>query len=61
MINAYSIFGATTLLVPSNYNVKVNSTAILGGNDNKVQSANDDNQTTIYINCLSVLGGCEIK
>ena len=61
VINAYSIFGGTSLLVPDNYNVKVNSTAILGGNDNKVHNEENKKQKTIYINCLSIFGGCEIK
>jgi len=60
-INAYSIFGGTTLLVPSNYNIKVNSSAILGGNENKSNNKENSKQKTIYINCLSVFGGCEIK
>jgi len=60
-INIYSIFGGTTLLMPNNYNVKVNSTAILGGNDNNVKNEYNDKQKTIYINCVSVFGGCEIK
>lgn len=60
-INAYSIFGGTTLLVPNNCNIKVNSHAILGGNDNKATNEHSSKQKTIYINCLSVFGGCEIK
>lgn len=61
VINVYSIFGGATLLLPSGYNVKVNSTAVLGGNDNKVNNQYDEKQKTIYINTVSVFGGCEIK
>lgn len=61
VINAYSVFGGATLLVPKNYNIKVNSSAILGGNDNKATNEHSSKQKTIYINCLSVFGGCEIK
>lgn len=60
-INVYSIFGGTDLLVPSDYNVKVNSTAILGGNENKVNNVYKEKQKTIYVNCVSIFGGCEIK
>lgn len=60
-INVYSIFGGTTLLVPSNCNIKVNSSAILGGNENKTNNKNSSKQKTININCLSIFGGCEIK
>lgn len=61
IINVYSIFGGTTLLLPKDYNVKINSTAILGGNDNKVNNEYNEKQKTIYINCTSIFGGCEIK
>lgn len=61
VINTYSIFGGVTLLVPTGYNVKVNSTAILGGNDNKVTNEYNEKQKTIYINAVSIFGGCEIK
>lgn len=60
-INVYSIFGGTTLLMPEGFNIKVNSTAILGGNDNKVKNEYKSKQKTIYINCMSIFGGCEIK
>lgn len=61
VINAYSIFGGTSLLIPEGYNIKVNSTAILGGNDNKVNNEYNPKQKTIYVNCTSIFGGCEIK
>ena len=61
VINAYSIFGGTTLFVPEGYNIVVNSTAILGGNDNKAHNQFSEKNKTIYINCVSVFGGAEIK
>ena len=61
VINVYSIFGGTTLLLPKDYNVKVNSTAIIGGSENKSNNQYSETQKTIYINTTSVFGGCEIK
>lgn len=61
VINAYSIFGGTSLLLPTNCNVVVNSTAILGGNDNKCANEFKEGNKTIYINCVSIFGGAEIK
>lgn len=59
-IDVYSIFGGTTLILPSEYKIILNSTAILGGNENKA-SSNEDGTYTIYINAISIFGGCELK
>lgn len=61
VINVYSVFGGTTLLVPENYNIKINSTAVFGGNENKTKNKFDEKKKTININCVSVFGGTEIK
>lgn len=59
-IDVYSIFGGTTLILPKDYKVVLNSTAVLGGNENKA-STNEDGKHTIYINAISVFGGCDLK
>lgn len=60
VINASAIFGAVDIVVPKGVNVKVNSTSIFGGADNKVKNKKD-NKLTIYVNCTCLFGGIEIK
>lgn len=57
-IQACAIFGGIDLFVPSNVNVKVNSTSIFGGTSNK--AAVHDNAPTIYISGTCIFGGIEI-
>jgi len=61
IIDANSIFGGVDLVMPEDYNVVVNSFAVFGGNDNKIDRKFDDSKKTIYINCVSIFGGAEIK
>lgn len=61
VINAYSIFGGATLLLPEDYNIILNSSAILGANENKVKNDFVEGRKTIYINCISIFGGTELK
>lgn len=61
VINVYSIFGGATILVPDGYNIIMSSSNVFGGNDNKTRNKYDEKQKTIYINCISVFGGTEIK
>lgn len=60
-IDANSIFGGIELFMPEDYNVVVNSFAIFGGNDNKINKAYDKDKKTIYVNCISIFGGTDIK
>lgn len=60
-INVYSIFGGADIWVPEGYNIVMNSTAVFGGNDNKTKNAFKEGNKTIYINCVSVFGGTEVK
>ncbi|HPF83279.1 MAG TPA: LiaF-related protein [Bacilli bacterium] len=60
-IDANSIFGGIDLRVPDDYNIVVNSFAIFGGNENKADKKFDEKRKTIYINCVSIFGGTEIK
>lgn len=61
VINATSIFGGITIYVPDDVNVKINSTAILGGVDDKRKKKALDFKYTVYINATSMFGGVEIK
>ncbi len=62
VINTYSIFGGIDILVPEDVKVKVKSTAIFGGVDNKHNSTNEkENVHTVYINALCLFGGLDVK
>ena len=62
VINVSSIFGGTEIYIPEDVKVKVKSTSIFGGVDekkkNKIESAEAH---TIYINATCLFGGAEIK
>ena len=60
LINASGIFGGVTILVPEDVNVKVKSTSLFGGVDNKIKN-NNTNSKTIYINATCLFGGVDIK
>ena len=47
--------------MPQNVNVKVKSTAIFGGVDNKIKNDKQDNIPTIYVNAFCMFGGVDIK
>ncbi len=61
IIDASSIFGGITIFVPNNVIVKVTSTSIFGGVDNKAKKNNEKDAKTIYINTNCLFGGVEIK
>lgn len=61
VINASSIFGGITILVPNNVNVKVKSTPIFGGVENKTINNKGENIPTIYISAFCLFGGVTIK
>lgn len=60
VIKASSIFGGITIIVPKDVNVKVKSTPIFGGVNNKT-IYNKDNKKTIYIDAFCMFGGIDIK
>ena len=61
VINASSIFGGITIWVPNNVNVKVKSTPIFGGVENKKTYIENSEAHTIYINATCLFGGVNIK
>ena len=62
VINASAIFGGIDIYVPYGVNVKVNSTAFIGGvSSGKDCSNNPANPYTLYVNATCLFGGVEIK
>lgn len=61
VINANAIFGGIDITVPNNVNVKVKSTPIFGGVDNKIKTQYNDSLPTLYINSFCMFGGVDIK
>lgn len=62
VINTSSIFGGTEIYIPENVKVKVKSTSIFGGVDEKKQNKIENTDAhTIYINATCLFGGVEIK
>ena len=61
IINAYSVFGGTDILVPDNIKVSVSSTSFFGGVDNKKKNNDSTSDITIYVNAICIFGGVDIK
>ena len=61
LINASSTFGGIEIYVPSNVKIKIKSTSIFGGVENKANTKADENSHTIYINGAALFGGVEVK
>ena len=61
VINASSIFGGIELYVPQNVKIKIKSTPIFGGIENKAKTEATENSPVIYINGTTIFGGIEIK
>lgn len=61
VINANAIFGGIEIRVPTGINIKVKSTPIFGGVDNKTKTEYNESLPTLYINGVAMFGGVEIK
>ena len=62
VINVSSIFGGTEIIVPENVKVKIKSTSMFGGVDEKRKNKSDNQESnTLYINATCLFGGVEIK
>ncbi len=61
VINANAIFGGIEIRVPSGVNIKVKSTPIFGGVDNKTKTEYNESLPTLYINGVAIFGGVEIR
>lgn len=61
VISSSSIFGGVTILVPDDVNVKIVSTSLFGGVDDKRKSATKDAKVTICIESTCLFGGLEVR
>lgn len=61
VIDATSIFGGITILVPEDTIIKINSTSVFGGVSDERKNKTTAGKHTIYINTASIFGGIEIK
>ena len=61
LIKACCVFGGIDIIVPENVKVKVKSSSICGGVDNKNKNVTKDNSRTIYVDATCVFGGVDIK
>ncbi len=61
IINSYTVFGGTDVILPKNVKVIVNSTPIFGGVDNRFNSEAGENAPTVLIRAVSIFGGTDIK
>jgi len=60
VISLSAIFGGIDIIVPPNVNVKVKSTSLFGGVDNKIKSYKEG-VPTIYVKAFCLFGGADIK
>ena len=61
VINATSVFGGITVLVPDDLNVKINSTCVFGGASDSKKAKGGEGAHTLYINATCIFGGLEVK
>ena len=62
VINCTSVFGGIDICIPDDVKVKIKSTAIFGGVDEKKKKQVEDSKAhTIYINATCLFGGVDIK
>jgi len=61
VINTSAIFGGVTIIAPKDIAVKVKSTSIFGGVENKHRKNIKDASVTIYVNATCLFGGVDIK
>lgn len=61
VVTASAIFGNVNIIVPKGVNVRVKSTGIFGGTNNRVKNSSEEGVKTIYIDSFALFGGVEIK
>lgn len=61
VINSTCVFGGITILVPKDVKIKVKSTPIFGGVEDKTKQKINDKSKIVYINSTTIFGGVEIK
>ena len=55
------IFGGIDLFLPEDVDVKIASTSLFGGVDDKRKDVKEDSKNTIYIEAFCIFGGVDIK
>ena len=61
VINANASFGSIDIYVPPYVNVIVKSTSIFGGASDKTMKHADVNTPRVYVNCVCLFGGVDVK
>jgi predicted membrane protein len=61
VIEVFTLFGGCKLIIPPHWNVSIETTAILGGFDDKREPSKGTSDYTVYIKGVTILGGGEIK
>ncbi len=61
VISSSSIFGGVTIFVPDDVNVKIVSTNLFGGVEDKRREPTKDAKYTIYIESTCLFGGLEVR
>lgn len=61
VINASAVFGGVDIIVPKEYNVKIDSNSIFGGVSDKRKVPYNPDAPTVYINGSGIFGGVDIK
>ena len=61
VIKATCVFGGFDLLLPEDVNVKVDSTSIFGGVEDKRKDTKEEAKHTVYVQATCIFGGVEIK
>lgn len=60
-IQATAVFGGITVYAPENLSVKVVSNSLFGGVSHKKAPAAGQDGPTLYLNCICMFGGVDIK
>ncbi|MEQ8470224.1 MAG: LiaF-related protein [Marinoscillum sp.] len=60
-IHVFTMFGGCNLIVPPEWNVSINTTAIFGGFDDKRDQTSAKSDFTVYIKGVTIFGGGELK
>lgn len=63
VIDVFTLFGGTTLIIPNNWKIQIDAISVLGGFNDKrrVSTSELDKSKTLVIKGLVMLGGIEIK
>lgn len=60
-IEIFTLFGGCNLLVPSNWNISMSTTAIFGGFEDKRDLSFSQNGPTVYVRGITIFGGGDLR